>query len=61
VEPGQSVSWRACKGSISLRGTLIYTSFKINGTNQQIFLGNECPMIGAAKAYSEIFEDEKIS
>ena len=61
VQPGQAVSWRACKGSIAVNGTLIYTAFKIKGTSKVIFLGNECPMIGAAKAYSEIYEDKQIS
>jgi hypothetical protein len=52
VKPGETVSWKACKGTWALYGTQVYTAFKIKGTGVFIFLGNECPLAGAAKAFS---------
>ena len=56
VEPGETVSWKACKGTWALYGTQVYTAFEIKGAGRFIFVGNECPLTGAAKAFSEIYE-----
>ena len=57
VQPGETVSWKACKGTWALYGTQVYTAFKIKGTDSFIFLGNECPLAGAAKAWSNVYDD----
>jgi hypothetical protein len=57
VEPGETVSWKACKGTWALYGTQVYTAFKVKGDDCFIFLGNECPLAGAAKAWSNVYED----
>jgi hypothetical protein len=54
VKPGETVSWKACKGTWALYGTQVYTLFKVKGTDHIIFLGNECPLAGAAKACSRV-------
>ena len=38
-------------------GTQVYTAFRVVGAGQFIFLGNECPLAGAAKAWSQIYDD----
>jgi hypothetical protein len=59
VEPGETVSWKACKSYGALYGTQVYTAFKVEGSNTFFFFGNECPFAGAAKAWTEeYFEDE---
>ena len=52
VKPGETVSWKACKGTWALFGTQIYTTFRIVGRGQFFFIGNECPLAGAAKAFT---------
>ena len=52
VKPGETVTWKACKGTWALYGTQVYTAFRILGKGQFIFLGNECPLAGAAKAFT---------
>ena len=59
VEPGETVSWKACKGTWALFGTQVYTAFKIKGKGEFIFLGNECPLAGAAKAWSKTYPDDQ--
>jgi len=48
VKPGETVTWKGCKGTMALYGTLIYTTFSIKGTGTIVFLGNENPYAGAA-------------
>jgi hypothetical protein len=60
VEPGETVSWKACKGAWALFGTQVYTAFKVKGTDRFIFLGNECPLAGAAKAWSSTYKDDQM-
>jgi len=54
VKPGETVSWKACKATWALYGTQIYTAFKDKGDDCWLFLGNECPLAGGAKAYGEV-------
>jgi len=57
VKPGETVSWKACKQSYALYGTQIYTAFSVKGESRFIFLGNENPLAGAAKAWSRVYKD----
>ena len=57
VKPGETVSWKACRGSLSLVGTEIFTAFKVKSTDNIIFLGNDYPLGGSARAMSNIYRD----
>ena len=54
VKPGETVSWKACKGSWTLFGTQVFTAFKPKGDDCFILLCNECPLTAGAKAYSSV-------
>jgi len=57
VKPGETASWKACKQSYALYGTQVYTAFRVEGESRFIFLGNENPLAGAAKAWSRVYKD----
>jgi hypothetical protein len=56
VKPGETVSWKACKGAWTLYGSQVYTIFRVGNEGPFIVLSNENPLTGGAKAWSEIYE-----
>ena len=57
VKQGEIVSWKVRKVIWALKGTQIYTVFKLRATFSFIFLGNECPLAGLAKTWSNVYVD----
>ena len=57
VKPGETVSWKGCKCDWILSGTLIMTAFDVKGTDDIIFITNECPWFTSAQAFTDIVDE----
>ena len=60
IKPGETAKWTACKGAFTAGGPLIFTAFKIKGTDSFTFLGNESPWSEKPNAWSDIYKDSKL-